>query len=159
MVQFWSSFWVDFGVGLGAKNCSKTSPKLVQKNIKKLVIFCTCCFAILAPFWSSKAARKEPKWLWKVAQGRSPVAKTRFCAHAFGLDVSNVFGTSGLLIELQEGPGGSLDGSRKAPRRPCKSGPLLEQMFSQKCSQNRFKRGPEIPSKLVQKWSLKITPK
>ena len=101
-------------------------------------------FAILAPFWSSKAAKKELKWLWKVAQGRSPRAKTRFCAHAFGLDFYNVFGTSGLERELQEGPGGSLDGSRKAPRRPCKSGPLLEPIFSQKCSKNRPQIGPEI---------------
>ena len=88
-------------------------------------------FAILSPFWSSKAAKKEPKWLWKVAQARSPGAKTRFWAHAFGLDFYSVFGTSGLLRELQEGPGGSRDGSRKAPRRPCKSGPLLEPILSQ----------------------------
>ena len=37
----------------------------------------------------------------------------RFCKHAFGLDVYNVFGTSGLLKELQEGPGGSQDGSTR----------------------------------------------
>ena len=43
-------------------------------------------FVILAPFWSSKAAKKEPQWPWKVAQGRSPVAKTRFYAHEFGPD-------------------------------------------------------------------------
>ena len=57
------------------------------------------------------------------------MAETRFCAHAFGLDFYSVFGTSGLLRELQEGPGGSRDGSRKASRRPCKSGPLLEPVF------------------------------
>ena len=81
-------------------------------------------------FWSSKSAKKEPKWLWKVAEARSPGAKTRFWAHAFGLDFYSVFGTSGLLRELQEGPGGSRDGSRKAPRRPCKSGQFLEPILS-----------------------------
>ena len=85
---------------------------------------------MLALFWSPKAVKKEPKCLWKVAQGRSRRVKARFCAHAFGLDFYSVFGTSGLLRELQEGPGGSPDGSRKAPRRPCKSGPLLEPILS-----------------------------
>ena len=87
------------------------------------------------------------------------MAKTRFCAHAFGLDFYIVFGTSGLIRELQEGPGGSRAGSRKAPRRPCKSGPLWEAIFSQKSSKNRFQKGPEIALELVQKWSLKMTQK
>ena len=73
------------------------------------------------------------------------MAKTRFCAHAFGLDFYSVFGTSGLIRELQEGPGGSPDGSRKAPRRPCKSGPLLEPILNQKRIQNGPRRGPNIP--------------
>ena len=59
------------------------------------------------------------------------MAKTRFCEHAFGLDFCSVFGTSGLVRKLQEGPGGSLDGSRKAPRRPCKSDHLWSQFLSQ----------------------------
>ena len=62
------------------------------------------------------------------------MAKTRFCAHAFGLDFYSVFGTPGLLRELQEGPGGSPDGSRKAPRRPCKSDPLFGANFEPKMS-------------------------
>ena len=80
------------------------------------------------------------------------MAKTRFCAHAFGLDFYSVFGTSGLVRELQEGPGGSRDGSRKAPRRPCKSGPLLVLILAksalkidpkgvQELIKNRFKNG------------------
>ena len=52
---------MDSGLGLGSKNDSKTDPKLVQKLSKNLVIFCTVFFAILAPFWNSKAAEKEPK--------------------------------------------------------------------------------------------------
>ena len=76
------------------------------------------------------------------------MAKRRFCAHAFGLDFYSVFGTSGFVRELQEGPGGSRDGSRKASSRPCKSGPLLERLFSQKCSKSRPNRDPEIAQKL-----------
>ena len=85
------------------------------------------------------------------------MAKTRFCEHAFGLDVYNVFGTSGIVRGLQEGPGGSRDGSRNAPRRPCRDSPLLEPIFSQKCSKQRAESDPDIVQKLVQKWSLKIT--